>query len=324
MNDKLCKHVNILFAAAPKNQKAEEIKEELLTNLNDKYNDLLSDGYDSTAAFHIALSGIGDIDELLRECGGTVQADAAPISPAPQESRLPVYSVLAFLLFCAFPVLPVILNVFGSSFTWELFCFFLVWVFAGSVVLYGIVSSYARRSGGAESTPTAPIFSKRKIVRMLVYLGLTVGILLGVDVFAKFYVHYDVQWFFHLCYMVAGISYIGAIVALVMKVPVPTEGNNVPTVPLVLPNAKPSRMPLLLALAFGLSVFCPVLGAIFLIPPNAIVFAILCWGIAGSILIYAIATLFTGRYGIVWFILAIVLVSVLSAFCLFNYFAYVF
>ena len=69
MNDKLKKHVDILFAAAPKNQKTAEIKEELLTNLNDKYNDLLSNGYDSTAAFHIALSGIGDIDELLRECG---------------------------------------------------------------------------------------------------------------------------------------------------------------------------------------------------------------------------------------------------------------
>ena len=57
MNDKLKKHVDILFAAAPKNQKTAEIKEELLTNLNDKYNDLLSNGYDSTAAFHIALSG---------------------------------------------------------------------------------------------------------------------------------------------------------------------------------------------------------------------------------------------------------------------------
>ena len=71
MNDKLRKHVDILFAAAPKSQKTAEIKEELLTNLNDKYNDLLSNGYDSTAAFHIALSGIGDIDELLKECGGT-------------------------------------------------------------------------------------------------------------------------------------------------------------------------------------------------------------------------------------------------------------
>jgi len=76
MNEKLRNHVNILFAAAPKTAKAEEIKEELLTNLDDKYNDLLAQGYDSMAAFHIVLSGIGDIDELFKECGGTVHADS--------------------------------------------------------------------------------------------------------------------------------------------------------------------------------------------------------------------------------------------------------
>ena len=79
MNDKLKKHVDILFAAAPKNQKTAEIKEELLTNLNDKYNDLLSNGYDTTAAFHIALSGIGDIDELLRECGEPMRTSTTVI-----------------------------------------------------------------------------------------------------------------------------------------------------------------------------------------------------------------------------------------------------
>ena len=39
-----------------------------LINLNDKYEDLLKSGYDSTAAFHIAISGIGDIDELFQAC----------------------------------------------------------------------------------------------------------------------------------------------------------------------------------------------------------------------------------------------------------------
>jgi len=70
MNEQLRKHVDILFAAAPKTQRAAEIKEGLLTSLNDKYNDLLADGYDSTAAFQNALAGIGDIDELFKECGG--------------------------------------------------------------------------------------------------------------------------------------------------------------------------------------------------------------------------------------------------------------
>ena len=71
MNDKIRNHVNVIFAAAPKTAKAAEMKEELLTNLNDKYEDLLKSGYDSTAAFHIALSGIGDIDELFQACSDT-------------------------------------------------------------------------------------------------------------------------------------------------------------------------------------------------------------------------------------------------------------
>jgi len=305
MNDKLCNHVNILFAAAPKNQKAEEIKEELLTNLNDKYNDLLSNGYDSTAAFHIALSGIGDIDELLKECGGTVQVDAAPISPPPQESRLPVYSVLAFLLFCAFPVLPVIINVFGRSFTWELFCFFLVWVFAGSVILYGIVSSYTRQSGGAESNPAVPIFSKRKIVRMLVFVGLAIGILIFVDVFSRFHPFHAIQPFCSLCYLVAGGCYIFALVTLFLKEPIQTEGYNVPATSPYFPAPK-SRLPLWLGLIAGLIVGLPILapGVVpFFIVGGSTGVGVFCFflfvavscGLFAFAITYAIASLCTGQ-----------------------------
>jgi flagellar basal body-associated protein FliL len=81
MNDKLRKHVDILWVAAPKTQRAAEIKEELLTSLNDKYNDLLANGYDSTAAFQNALAGIGDIDELFKECGGE------PVRPQPVSAQ---------------------------------------------------------------------------------------------------------------------------------------------------------------------------------------------------------------------------------------------
>jgi len=102
MNDKLRHYVNILFAAAPKTAKAEEIKEELLTNLNEKYNDLLANGYDSTAAFHIALSGIGDIDELFKECGEpneTPSAASAALRDAWKRLPNSLWILLAVLLF---------------------------------------------------------------------------------------------------------------------------------------------------------------------------------------------------------------------------------
>ena len=68
MNEKLRNHINILFASAPKTAKTQEIKEELLTKLNAKHDELLAGGYDSAAAFHVALSEIGDINELLLKC----------------------------------------------------------------------------------------------------------------------------------------------------------------------------------------------------------------------------------------------------------------
>lgn len=55
-----------LFENAPQTNKARELKEELLANLMDKYNDLISLGKNEDEAFNITIAGIGDIDELLR------------------------------------------------------------------------------------------------------------------------------------------------------------------------------------------------------------------------------------------------------------------
>jgi hypothetical protein len=155
MNENLRNHVNILFAAAPKNQKADEIKEELLTNLNDKYNDLLANGYDSTAAFHVALSGIGDIDELLKECGGPVQ----PPPGVPKIGSIPIGSLLLetvvrtlILLGIAFGVLiltgwvrgPGIANLIGL-------------VIAGVLIVYAVTpfvqGKFSRRTGKTAVIP---------------------------------------------------------------------------------------------------------------------------------------------------------------------------
>lgn len=65
MHEKLRKSVEELFENAPKTHRAMELKEELLANLTDKYDDLVSSGKDEEEAFKIAISSIGDVDELL-------------------------------------------------------------------------------------------------------------------------------------------------------------------------------------------------------------------------------------------------------------------
>lgn len=66
MYEKFRKKVDELFENAPETNRSRELKEELLANLMDKYNDLLASGKGEDEAFNIAISGIGDVDELIR------------------------------------------------------------------------------------------------------------------------------------------------------------------------------------------------------------------------------------------------------------------
>jgi len=67
MEDKLRRYVDSLFEETTPTRKSVELKEEMIQNLNDKYQDLISDGKTNEAAYNIAVAGIGDISELLNE-----------------------------------------------------------------------------------------------------------------------------------------------------------------------------------------------------------------------------------------------------------------
>ena len=69
MNKKIESHVNALFANTPGGAHVSEIQEELLANLNEKYDDLVSGGRSEEEAFAQVISGIGDIDNLLNDLG---------------------------------------------------------------------------------------------------------------------------------------------------------------------------------------------------------------------------------------------------------------
>lgn len=62
MREKLEQYVDLLFIGA---SEADDIKEEILQNTLDKYDDLISQGKSPEAAYRLAISGIGDINEIL-------------------------------------------------------------------------------------------------------------------------------------------------------------------------------------------------------------------------------------------------------------------
>ena len=81
MREQLIQYVNLLFAGAPD---SEDIRQEILQNTLDRYDDLVAAGKTPEAAYRLAISGIGDISEIL----GTREPEtpAAPEAPTQEES----------------------------------------------------------------------------------------------------------------------------------------------------------------------------------------------------------------------------------------------
>ena len=82
MRDQLTQYVNLLFAGA---HDADEIRAEILQNTLDRYDDLVEQGKSPEAAYRLAISGIGDISEIL---GGENSATVSTAqNPAKRSAR---------------------------------------------------------------------------------------------------------------------------------------------------------------------------------------------------------------------------------------------
>ena len=67
MKAKLKDYIDTIFTDAPQTYRAYELKEEMYTDLCEKYDDLIAEGKTPAAAYHAVVSGVGDIGELIEE-----------------------------------------------------------------------------------------------------------------------------------------------------------------------------------------------------------------------------------------------------------------
>ena len=63
MRERLISYVELMFAGNPE---ASDIKQEILQNTLDRYDDLVAEGRSPENAYSLAISGIGDLSELLQ------------------------------------------------------------------------------------------------------------------------------------------------------------------------------------------------------------------------------------------------------------------
>lgn len=83
MREQLIKYVELLFAGTPDSG---DMQQEILQNTLDRYDDLIAQGKTPEAAYRLAISGIGDINEIL----GTHPSSAAiPVTEVPIEPNKP-------------------------------------------------------------------------------------------------------------------------------------------------------------------------------------------------------------------------------------------
>lgn len=65
--NKIKNYVEELFKDVKKTRKSEELKEEIIADLEEKYQDLVKTGTNEKDAYNEVICGIGDVDELLKE-----------------------------------------------------------------------------------------------------------------------------------------------------------------------------------------------------------------------------------------------------------------
>ena len=119
MRDQLIRYVDLLFAGAAD---ADDIKQEILQNTLDRYDDLLAQGKAPQAASSLAIAGIGDLSELLQSVPASAPASPAPAPAEPiptQPAAKPVWKkvlrIAAVFLYIISIIPLIILSEFGME-----------------------------------------------------------------------------------------------------------------------------------------------------------------------------------------------------------------
>lgn len=171
MREQLIRYVDLLFAGA---QDAQEMKQEILQNTLDRYDDLIDQGKAPEAAYRLAISGIGDINEIL---GGVPSENtsaqsfyAAPNEDHSETKKMRAIAVFMYIL-CLVPL--IILSEFGLDTLG--FCLTLMIVAAATALIIMSGKGTAREQQDHQEEISNPKQALRKSIRSIIFtLGLCI------------------------------------------------------------------------------------------------------------------------------------------------------
>lgn len=172
MRDQLIQYVSLLFAGT---ENCEDVRQEILQNTLDRYDDLVAQGKSPESAYRQAISGIGDISEIL---SGEQTFTASPRTNEPEpEADTPTKKLLrtiaiALYILCAAPL--IILSEFGMG-NLGLCCTLAVVAVATVLILLGKKNGPGEdtqehtASAQAQETSESPRQELRKSIKSLIW-----------------------------------------------------------------------------------------------------------------------------------------------------------
>ena len=117
MREQLIRYVELLFADA---ENAGDIQQEILQNTLDRYDDLIAQGKTPEAAYRLAISGIGDINEILGSADGAAPKATGAVPQPVQKGVVdakwqPLLRVLSIVCYILCPLPLIVLDSMGME-----------------------------------------------------------------------------------------------------------------------------------------------------------------------------------------------------------------
>lgn len=169
MREHLIQYVHLLFTGVAD---CEDVRDEILQNTLDRYDDLIDQGKSPEAAYQLSISGIGDIQEILGSASEPVNAPAQARELSPEDRKKSAVSIGMYIL-CPIPLL--ILSEFGLE-TLGL-CLTLLLVAAATVLRMTIHRSEPQPVVVAASDPNRRL--RESINRIIWVVGIITYVLLS-------------------------------------------------------------------------------------------------------------------------------------------------
>lgn len=171
MREQLIQYVNLLFAGCPENG---DMKQEILQNTLDRYDDLLAQGKAPEAAYRLAITGIGDINEVL----GSTAPSPAPMPTATSaaeeeksdEKKLMRAVAIGMYICCVLPLF--ILGNIGNGIIGLCLMFLLI---AAATVLMVMASSdkEEKEQEDQQKSKQTPLYKALNTVALVLFLALS-------------------------------------------------------------------------------------------------------------------------------------------------------